>query len=94
VRELSNGCGIFFSEQRASIDHGDCHASKSAAAGVAVVQGGVVVAGEQHGLRIVEDVDAPARRFRQLVLLQVGEQAQAPGHSSNLPPLLLLQVPQ
>ena len=24
--ELSNGCGIFFSEQRASIDHGHCHA--------------------------------------------------------------------
>ena len=66
--ELSNGCGVFFSEQRPSIDHGHCHASKSVAAGVAVVQGGVVVAGEQHGLRIVEDVDAPARRFRQLVI--------------------------
>ena len=51
-------------EQRARIDYGHCHASKSVAAGVAVVQGGVVVAGEQHGFRIVEDVDAPARRFR------------------------------
>src|SRR5581483_3436684 len=39
-------------------------------------------------------MDAPARWLRQLVFLQVGEQAQSPGHSSNLPTLLLLQVRQ
>src|SRR5581483_6987632 len=41
---------------------------------------------------VVENVNAPARRLGQLVLLQVGKEAQSPGHLSDLPPLLVLQV--
>src|SRR4051794_32896197 len=49
-RELANGGWVVFSKEAARIDDRYRDTSKCTAAGVAVIQRGVVVAGEQYGL--------------------------------------------